>query len=56
MEAELDEHIKASTMFQHAVKYSVQMTNILLKLFNLEIKTSRLQRRRIDLFKIYREL
>jgi hypothetical protein len=38
LEAELHEHIRAITMFKHAVEYSVSMTNILLGLFDLEIK------------------
>ncbi len=38
MEVELDEHRKIATMFQHASKYNVQMKNIFLRLFNVEIK------------------
>jgi hypothetical protein len=38
IKVKLDEHKRTTTMFQHVVKYSVQMTNILLKLSNLEIK------------------
>jgi hypothetical protein len=39
VEAELDEHRRVAIMFQQATKYNVQMTNILFKLFDLEIKT-----------------
>ncbi len=38
MEVNLDEHRKAATMFQQVTKYCVQMTNIFLKLYDLEIK------------------
>ncbi len=38
VEVELDEHRRTTTMFKQATTYSVQMTNILFKLFNLEIK------------------
>jgi hypothetical protein len=38
IEPKLDEHRRAATMFQHATKYNVHMTNILLTLFNLEIE------------------
>ncbi len=37
IEAELDEHRRATSMCQHATKYNVQMTHILLRLFDLEI-------------------
>jgi len=37
IEVELDQRRKAVSMFQKIVEYSVQMTNILLRLFNLEI-------------------
>jgi hypothetical protein len=40
MEVELDEHIRATTMFQWAKKYNVQMTNILLRLSDMEIKNN----------------
>ncbi len=33
----MDQCRKAAGMFQKVAKYSVQMTNILLRLFNLEI-------------------
>ncbi len=38
IEAKLDEHKRVIIMFQHVAKYNVHMTNILLKLFDLEIK------------------
>jgi hypothetical protein len=41
-ETKLDEHKKLVTMFQHVAKYSVQMINILLKLFDLEIKNKQI--------------
>ncbi len=34
----LGEHRKTPTMFQHVEEYIVQMTNILLRLYNMEIK------------------
>ncbi len=37
LEAYLDEHKITASMFQQATKYSVQMTNILLRFFDLEI-------------------
>ncbi len=39
IEAKLDENRKAATMFQQEAKYNVQMTNILFRHFDLEIKT-----------------
>jgi len=42
MEAELDEHKKIATMLQHVVEYNVHMTNILLRLSNLEIKNKQI--------------
>ncbi len=42
MEAKLDEHRKITNMFQHVVEYSVQMTNIRIRLFNLEIKNKQI--------------
>ncbi len=38
--ANLDEHRKATSMFQQTIEYDTQMTNILFKLFDLEIKIS----------------
>jgi hypothetical protein len=38
VKVELDEHRRTTIMFKQATTYNVQMTNILLKLFNLEIK------------------
>jgi hypothetical protein len=35
---ELDEGRRSTTMFKHTVEYNVQMTNILLNFFYLEIK------------------
>ncbi len=37
MEAKLDEHKKFVIMFQQATEYNVHMTNILLRLFDMEI-------------------
>jgi hypothetical protein len=37
LKANLDEHKRIATMFQQVVKYNVKITNILLKLYNLEI-------------------
>jgi len=42
VEVELDEHKKTTTMFKQAIKYSVQMTNILLRLSDLEIKNKKI--------------
>jgi hypothetical protein len=43
IEVELDEHKRVITMFQQVIENYVRMTNILLKLFDLEIKkTSKL--------------
>jgi hypothetical protein len=38
IDVELGEHKRVVTMFQHVAKYNVHMTNILLRLFDLEIK------------------
>jgi len=38
IEAELDEHKRTTSMFQWAIEYNVQMTNILLKLLDPNIK------------------
>ncbi len=38
IEVELDEHIRVANMFQQATQYSVRLTNILFKLYDLEIK------------------
>jgi mevalonate kinase len=40
VEAKLDEHIRVTTMFKHATKYSVHMTNILFILFDVEINNT----------------
>jgi hypothetical protein len=42
IETKLDEHRRATNMFQQVVEYSVQMTNILLRLFDLEIKNNQI--------------
>ncbi len=42
METKLDEHKKATTMFQQVIKYNVQMTNIFLRLSNMEIKNKQI--------------
>ncbi len=42
VEVELDEHKRTTTMFKQATKYSVQMTNILLRLSDLEIKNKKI--------------
>jgi hypothetical protein len=42
LEANLDEHRRTATMFQHATKYNIQMTNILFRLFELEIKNKKI--------------
>jgi hypothetical protein len=42
VEAKLDEGKRTTIMFKHVVKYNVQMTNILLKLSNLEIKDKKI--------------
>jgi hypothetical protein len=39
IEAELDEHKKIVSMFQQAIEYSVYMTNIFFRLFDLKIKS-----------------
>jgi hypothetical protein len=38
IEAELDEHIRITNMFQQVAEYNVQMTNILFRFSDLEIK------------------
>jgi hypothetical protein len=38
LKVELDEHKKTTTMFQDAMEYNVQMTNILLRLSKSSIK------------------
>jgi len=40
VEVELDKHKRVAIMFKHVIKYNVHMTNILLRLFNLEIKNN----------------
>jgi hypothetical protein len=40
VEAELDKHKRVTIMFKHVIKYNVHMTNILFRLFNLEIKNN----------------
>jgi len=42
LKVELDEHKKTTTMFQHAMEYNVQMTNILLRLSNPKIKNKQI--------------
>jgi hypothetical protein len=42
LEVELDEHSKVAIMFQQEIKYNTQMTDILLKLSNLEIKNKQI--------------
>jgi len=42
MEAKLDEHRRTATMFQQAIEYNLQMINILLKLFDLEIRNEQI--------------
>jgi hypothetical protein len=42
MEVELDEHKKTDTIFQQVTKYSVKMKNILLWIFDLEIKIKKI--------------
>jgi hypothetical protein len=42
IEARLDEHRKAAIMFQHAVEYNVLKTNILLKIYELEINNKQI--------------
>ncbi len=37
LKADLDEHKRTATMFQKVAEYNVQMTNILFRLFDLEI-------------------
>jgi hypothetical protein len=38
----MDEHRKATSMFQEATQYSTQMTNILVRLFDFEIKNKQI--------------
>ncbi len=38
LETYLDEHRRAASMFQQVAKYSTQMTKILLRLFDMEIR------------------
>ncbi len=40
MEAKLDEHRRVVAMFQQATEYIVQMTNILIRLYDLKIKNN----------------
>jgi hypothetical protein len=42
LEAKLDEHRKIVNMFPQTTKYNTQMTNILLRFFNLEIKNKQI--------------
>jgi hypothetical protein len=42
LEAKLDEHRRVANMFQQAIEYNAQMTNILVKLSNLEIKNKQI--------------
>jgi len=42
VEVELDEHKIIVIMFKHVVEYNVHMTNILLRLFDLEIKNKQI--------------
>jgi hypothetical protein len=56
IELELDEHKRVDTMFQHAVEYNVQITNILFSLSDLEIKNKQIIKKKKDMFKICKEL
>jgi hypothetical protein len=47
----LDEHRKVATMFKQEAEYSVQMKNILLKPFNLEINNKQIIEEKDRLFK-----
>jgi hypothetical protein len=38
----MDEHRRTANMFQHAIEYSTQMTNILVRLFYLEIRNKQI--------------
>ncbi len=42
LEVELDEHRKTTSMFQQALEYNTQMTNILFRLSNLEIRNKQI--------------
>lgn len=42
IEAELDEHIRITNMFQQVAEYNVQMTNILFRFSDLEIKNKQI--------------
>jgi hypothetical protein len=42
IEAKLDEHKRTITMFQQVAKYNVQMTTILLRLSDMEIKNKQI--------------
>jgi len=42
IETKLDEHRRVTNMFQQVIEYSVQMTNILLRLSDLEIKNNQI--------------
>jgi len=42
LEIEMDEHRRTTSMFQHATKYNTHMTNILLRLFDMEIKNKQI--------------
>ncbi len=42
LEVEMDEHRRTTNMFQHATKYNTHMTNILLGLFDMEIKNKQI--------------
>ncbi len=42
LEVDLVEHRKIANMFQHIAKYSVQMTNILFRLLDLEIRNKQI--------------
>jgi hypothetical protein len=42
IKAELDEHKRIVSMFQHAIEYSVYMTNIFFRLSDLKIKNKQI--------------
>jgi hypothetical protein len=49
VEAKLGEHKRITTMFKHVIEYNVHMTNILLRLSNLEIKNKHIIKKK-DIF------
>jgi hypothetical protein len=46
----MDERRRTANMFQHAIEYSTQMTNILVRLFDLEIRNKQITKEKDKFF------